>query len=66
MGQLSTSCFQKRAYCAGIKPFRLPSSIKSLTNEKAQFKRALKYTHILPAVRHLLSKSKLQSTQRFV
>jgi hypothetical protein len=41
------SCFQKGAYYAGIKTFdNLPSSLKILMNEKAQFKAALKsYIH---------------------
>jgi hypothetical protein len=37
------TCFQKSAYYSGIKVFsNLPSSLKSLMNEKAQFKLALK------------------------
>jgi hypothetical protein len=37
------SCFQKSAYYAGIKIFNtLPSSLKSLMNEKPQFKVVLK------------------------
>jgi hypothetical protein len=37
------SCFQKNAYYAGIKIFNnLPSDLKSLMNDKAQFKIALK------------------------
>jgi hypothetical protein len=37
------SCFQKGTYYSGIKVFKnLPSSLKSLTNEKAEFKVALK------------------------
>jgi hypothetical protein len=37
------SCFQKSAYCSGIEIFNsLPSRLKSLMNERAQFKVALK------------------------
>jgi hypothetical protein len=37
------SCFQKCAYCAGIKIFNnLPSNLRSLINKKAQFKVPLK------------------------
>jgi hypothetical protein len=37
------SCFQKSAYCAGIKIFnKLPLDIKSLMKEIARFKIALK------------------------
>jgi hypothetical protein len=37
------SCFQERAYYAGIKIFsNLPSDLKSCMNEKARFKIALK------------------------
>jgi hypothetical protein len=37
------SCFQKSTYYSGIKIFNnLPSSLKSLMNEKSEFKAALK------------------------
>jgi hypothetical protein len=37
------SCFQKSAYCAGIKIFNsLPSNLRSLMNKQTQFKGALK------------------------
>jgi hypothetical protein len=52
------SCFQKGAYFAGIKIFNsLPSDLRSLTNEKAQFKVALK--------RHLNTNS-FYSVQEFL
>jgi hypothetical protein len=40
---VNLSCFQKGAYYAGIRIFKgLPSDLKGLMNEKAQFKIALK------------------------
>jgi hypothetical protein len=55
------SCFQKSTYCAGVKIFsNLPSYLKRLMNEKAQFKIALKWylnTHSFYSVdEYLLSK----------
>jgi hypothetical protein len=41
------SCFQKRAYSTGISIFNsLPSNFRSIMNEKAQFKVALKRRYL--------------------
>jgi hypothetical protein len=71
IGIQSQYCFWKWAHYAGIKIFNtLPSSLESLTNEKAQFEVALKRdinTHPLYSVdEFLLSKNYLQSIQRFI
>jgi hypothetical protein len=43
INRLPISCFQKSAFCTGIKIFNsLPSSLTSLVNRKSQFKVALK------------------------
>jgi hypothetical protein len=63
-------CFQKSTYYVGIKIFNnLPSGLKSLMNEKAQFKVALKRylnTHSFYSVDEFLLSKNDASFQRFV
>jgi hypothetical protein len=57
------SCFQKGAYCAGIKIFNsLPSSLKTISDKKDKFKLALKIPKYTTPFILLMNSYSLKST----